>query len=75
MLMDQAGHDRNLFSNSPSPNWHDLRMPETAFASGSPIAVPAGHNVDLGHVMEHYRLRNEQEEARKAERLRREREG
>lgn len=27
-MVEQAGHDRNLFINTPEPNWHDLRMPE-----------------------------------------------
>ena len=64
----QAGHDRNLFINTPQPNWHDHRMPEM-IGRGSPIAVPAGHSVDLGHVMEYYRLRNEREEQEKLARL------
>ena len=40
-MVEQAGHDRNLFTNSPSPVWHDLQFPEV-FSMGSPIAVPAG---------------------------------
>ncbi|KAL9086945.1 MAG: hypothetical protein Q9159_003907 [Coniocarpon cinnabarinum] len=66
-MVEQAGQDRNLFLNSPNPNWHDLRMPEM-FNAGSPCAVPAGHNVNLEHVMEHYRRRNERDDLERGER-------
>jgi len=39
------------------------------FTTGSPFNVPAGHNANLDHVVNHYRERHINEEERKAKKL------
>lgn len=36
------------------------------FHQGGPFNVPAGHNINLDHVVEHYRNKHLDEEERKA---------
>lgn len=61
-MVEQAGHDRNLFYNARMPNYIDLRTPEQVFNGGSPYNVPAGHSANMEKVVEFYR-----EEARRDE--------
>ncbi|KAK8229534.1 hypothetical protein HDK77DRAFT_76160 [Phyllosticta capitalensis] len=53
----QAGFDKNLLFNSKPHGYHTLRTPEM-FNTGSPFNVPAGFNMDLTKVVEHYEREN-----------------
>lgn len=61
--IDQATQDKNLFYNVPRNTHVELRNPEI-FMAGSPYNVPAGHNINLDKVVEHYRQQHLKEVAR-----------
>ncbi|CAN8098680.1 unnamed protein product [Discula destructiva] len=64
---DQAAQDKNLFKSVQKRDFQ-YRTPEL-LNSGCPNNVPAGHGVNLDHVMEHYRKIHLDEEERKAKKL------
>ncbi|OAA42625.1 NADH-ubiquinone oxidoreductase 17.8 kDa subunit [Metarhizium rileyi] len=67
--MEQAGFDRNLFENvSNEHRFVDVAYPE-AFQSHAPRNIQAGHLVNLDHVVEHYKQKHLDDEARKAKKL------
>ncbi|KAI9662151.1 MAG: hypothetical protein M1831_002847 [Alyxoria varia] len=69
-LVEQAGHDRNLFIHTPAPNHIELRFPEQ-FSTGSQVAVHAGSKANLEELIAHYRNKAFEEEDEKTGRLRR----
>ncbi|KAB5530289.1 hypothetical protein GE09DRAFT_1177497 [Coniochaeta sp. 2T2.1] len=64
-MIEQASHDKHLLYNAPRNKHIELKFPEV-FHAGSPFNVPAGHNVNLDKVVEHYRQQHHDEEERKA---------
>ncbi|EFW99523.1 NADH-ubiquinone oxidoreductase [Grosmannia clavigera kw1407] len=63
--IEQATHDRILLQTVPRNSQVDLRFPEV-FQSGSPYNVPAGHAVNLNHVVAHYKDQHYKETERQA---------
>lgn len=63
-MVEQAGHDRNLFLNTPQPSYVDHRFPEVLGNTGSPYNVKAGHKADMSEVRQHLegKLRREEEQ-------------
>ncbi|KAL9585658.1 MAG: hypothetical protein Q9212_001395 [Teloschistes hypoglaucus] len=62
-MLEQAGHDRNLFHNSPRSEMIDLSFPEI-FNTGSPYNVPAGHGANLDELIAHYKKKNAEQDAK-----------
>ncbi|KAL8730621.1 MAG: hypothetical protein Q9166_003934 [cf. Caloplaca sp. 2 TL-2023] len=62
-MVEQAGHDRNLFNNSKPSPLVDLSFPEI-FNTGSPYNVPAGHGANLDELINHYRRKNAEQDAK-----------
>ncbi|KAI4259682.1 MAG: hypothetical protein LQ352_000615 [Teloschistes flavicans] len=69
-MLEQAGHDRNLFYNSPRSEMVDLSFPEI-FNTGSPYNVPAGHGANLDELIAHYKKKNAEQDAKTRERMER----
>ncbi|KAL8712409.1 MAG: hypothetical protein Q9220_003257 [cf. Caloplaca sp. 1 TL-2023] len=67
-MIEQAGHDRNLFVNSTPSPLVDLSFPET-FNTGSPYNVPAGHGANLDELIAHYRRKNAEQDAKTRARM------
>ncbi|MCJ1238986.1 hypothetical protein MMC14_006978 [Varicellaria rhodocarpa] len=67
-MVEQAAFDRNLFQSSPGTVMVDLKFPEI-FNTGSPYNVPAGHSVDLSHVIKHYHDQNAVRQAKHTKNL------
>ncbi|KAL9606223.1 MAG: hypothetical protein Q9179_000620 [Wetmoreana sp. 5 TL-2023] len=61
-MIEQAGHDRNLFHNSQPSALVDLAFPEV-FNTGSPYNVPAGHGANLDELIAHYKKKNAEQDA------------
>lgn len=69
-MVEQAGHDRNLFLNTPQPNHIELRFPEQ-FGAGSPVNVAAGQGgANIDKLIAHYREKQFQEEKEKLQKQR-----
>ncbi|KAI4106656.1 MAG: hypothetical protein L6R37_002048 [Teloschistes peruensis] len=69
-MLEQAGHDRNLFYNSPRSEMIDLSFPEI-FNTGSPYNVPAGHGANLDELIAHYKKKNAEQDAKVRARMER----
>ncbi|KAL8632126.1 hypothetical protein Q9189_002150 [Teloschistes chrysophthalmus] len=69
-MLEQAGHDRNLFHNSPRSEMIDLSFPEI-FNTGSPYNVPAGHSANLDELIAHYKKKNAEQDAKVRARMER----
>ncbi|KAL8813713.1 MAG: hypothetical protein Q9200_000050 [Gallowayella weberi] len=67
-MVEQAGHDRNLFINSTPSPLVDLSFPEI-FNTGSPYNVPAGHGANLDELINHYRRKNAEQDAKTRARM------
>ncbi|KAJ4396837.1 hypothetical protein N0V93_001059 [Gnomoniopsis smithogilvyi] len=67
-IFDQAAADRHMFGSVEKAKSFQYRTPEL-LNSGCPNNVPAGHGVNLDHVVEHYRKQHLDEEERKAKKL------
>ncbi|KAL8768688.1 MAG: hypothetical protein Q9209_005106 [Squamulea sp. 1 TL-2023] len=67
-MVEQAGHDRNLFINSTPSPLVDLSFPEI-FNTGSPYNVPAGHGANLDELINHYRKKNADQDAKTKARM------
>ncbi|KAL8879690.1 MAG: hypothetical protein Q9192_008182 [Flavoplaca navasiana] len=67
-MVEQAGHDRNLFTNSTPSPLVDLSFPEI-FNTGSPYNVPAGHGANLDELINHYRKKNADQDAKTRARM------
>ncbi|KAL2758845.1 hypothetical protein ACRALDRAFT_1075252 [Sodiomyces alcalophilus JCM 7366] len=66
--VEQAGFDRTLFLHAPENRNIDLRFPEAAQSSAA-RNIPAGSQVNIDHLVAHYRNLNLAEEERKAKKL------
>ncbi|KAK3330430.1 hypothetical protein B0H66DRAFT_597971 [Apodospora peruviana] len=66
--LQQAAHDKHLLYHIERSAHVELKYPEV-FQHGSQLNVPAGHYVNLDHVVAHYRKQHLDEEARKAKKL------
>ncbi|KAL8869792.1 MAG: hypothetical protein Q9174_004006 [Haloplaca sp. 1 TL-2023] len=67
-MIEQAGHDRNLFHNSRRSPMVDLSFPEI-FNTGCPYNVPAGHGANLDELIGHYQKKNAEQDAKTRARM------
>ncbi|KAL8701501.1 MAG: hypothetical protein Q9224_000465 [Gallowayella concinna] len=67
-MVEQAGHDRNIFTNSTPSPLVDLSFPEI-FNTGSPYNVPAGHGANLDELINHYRRKRADQDAKTRARM------
>lgn len=67
---ERAAHDKHLllYGNEGKHAFHETRFPDALWA-GCTRNAPAGHFINIDHVVEHYRQKHLESEAKKAERL------